>query len=206
MNDDETTIDNVKEGNEIKIVELLHGVDFSYYDIYLLKHKNEPKILIIFESTYTDKKYINLTTSTSISEMAKIYFNLINVPENKAKELYSFFLGGEKLDFNDKSTLGSKAAIRHGTLIKVSHSRDLTNLSNGKLLKVLIKVKNEEINAITGTLGTLQGFYVINNFQRFGSSIIMKINGKEYDKDDQRTFSSIGVRDNFICYLDIKDK
>ena len=200
MNNDETTIDCIKEGDEIKIIELLHGVDFSYYDIYLLKHKNELKILIKFESSNNGNRCLNLTSNTSISEMAKIYFNLINVPKNKAKENYSLCYNNEKLDFNDESTLESKS-IRYGTLIIVQKLGEITNFSSGKFLKVLIKAKNKEINTFTGTLSTLKGFYFKNNLENCGSSITMKINGKEYNKDDERTFSSIGIRDDFICYI-----
>ena len=205
MNNDETTIDCVKEGDEIKIIELLHGVDFSYYDMYLLKNKNELKILIKFDSPNNENIFLNLTSSTSISEMAKVYFNLINVPKNKAKENYSLHYNYEKLDFNDESTLESKG-IRHGAIITVQQLEQLTNFSNGKYLKVLIKAKNEEINTFTGTLSTIKGFYFKNSLEYYGSSITMKINGKEYSKDDERTFSSIGIRDDFICYLDIIEK
>ena len=205
MNDDETTIDCIKEGDEIKIIELLHGVDFSYYDMYLLKHKNESKILIKFDSPSIGNKFLNLTASTSISEMAKIYFNLINVPKYKIKENFSLFYNNEKLDFNDESTIESKN-ILYGANITVYHLGQLTNFSKGKFLKVLIKAKKEEINTFIGTLSTIKGFYLKNNLESFGSSITMKINGKEYSKDDERTFSSIGIRDNFICYLEIKKK
>ena len=48
MNEDKTTIDSVNDGDEIKIIEQVYGVDFSYYDLYLLKYKNEPKNNITF--------------------------------------------------------------------------------------------------------------------------------------------------------------
>ena len=56
LNDDETSIDCINEGDEIKIIEQLHGVDFSYYNLYLSKHKNEPLINIIIYIVWKEIK------------------------------------------------------------------------------------------------------------------------------------------------------
>ena len=88
MNSDETTIDCIEEGDEIKIIEQLHGVDFSYYDLYLLKHKNEPKINIRLESNYGVIKILNLTMNTSIEEMIKIICFVLNIPEKIYKIIF----------------------------------------------------------------------------------------------------------------------
>lgn len=92
MNSDETTIDCIEEGDEIKIIEQLHGVDFSYYDLYLLKHKNEPKININVETDYGFKKLLYLTINTSIEEMIKIICFVLNIPEKINKRNYFFFI------------------------------------------------------------------------------------------------------------------
>ena len=88
MNEDETTIDSVNDGDEIKIIEQVHGVDFSYYDLYLLKHKNEPKNNITFNLANGLKKVLHLTSNTSIKEMIKIFLFEINIPENIAEKIF----------------------------------------------------------------------------------------------------------------------
>ena len=95
MNEDETTIDSVNDGDEIKIIEQVHGVDFSYYDLYLLKHKNEPKNNITFNLSNGLKKVLHLTSNTSIKEMIKIFLFEINIPENIAEKIFFYLM--EKL-------------------------------------------------------------------------------------------------------------
>ena len=88
MNEDKTTIDSVNDGDEIKIIEQVHGVDFSYYDLYLLKYKNEPKNNITFNLANGLKKVLHLTSNTSIKEMIKIFLFEINIPENIAEKIF----------------------------------------------------------------------------------------------------------------------
>ena len=107
MNEDETTIDCVNDGDEIKIIEQLHGVDFSYYDLYLLKHKNEPIINITFNLPNGLKKVLRLTNYTSIKEMIKIILCEMNIPENKP-EYFTFLFNGQKLNIFDESSLIQK--------------------------------------------------------------------------------------------------
>ena len=75
LNDDEASIDYINEGDEIKIIEQLHGVDFSYYDLYYSKHKNEILInIFLFIHWKESKKVFHLSSNTSIEEMLKIFF------------------------------------------------------------------------------------------------------------------------------------
>ena len=88
MNEDKTTIDSVNDGDEIKIIEQVHGVDFSYYDLYLLNYKNKTKNNITFNLANGLKKVLHLTSNTSIKEMIKIFLFEINIPENIAEKIF----------------------------------------------------------------------------------------------------------------------
>ena len=202
MNSDETTIDCIEEGDEIKIIEQLHGVDFSYYDLYLLKHKNEPKININVETDYGFKKLLHLTINTSIEEMIKIICFVLNIPEKINKRNYFFLFNGNKLKIDDKITLEDKM-FQDGNVIKVIRAKQFS--CNGKYLKVLVKDKNNNLilEAFAGTLETISLFYnyLINNYPYLNITKI-KINQKEIQKNDERTFSSIGIRDDFIVNIE----
>ena len=197
LNDDETSIDCINEGDEIKIIEQLHGVDFSYYKLYLSKHKNEPLINIRIYIVWKQiKRIFHFTNNTSIEEMIKIIFNELFIPENQRKEYY-FLFNGYKLNFYDKSTLEQK--LKDGFGIEFYKSNDLcTNLRNGKNLEVLIRDRNKIIGkGIAGTLQTIKDFYLDIDENNFKCNNILlkniKINGKELQKDDERTLSSIGI-------------
>ena len=56
IDDIDENIDYIKDVDIIKIIEQLHGVDFGYYNRYLSKHKDEPKIQIIFNLLSGEKK------------------------------------------------------------------------------------------------------------------------------------------------------
>ena len=138
--------------------------------------------------------------------MIKIIFNELFIPENQRKEYY-FLFNVYKLNFYDKSTLEQK--LKDGFGIEFYKSNDLcTNLRNGKNLEVLIRDRNKIIGkGIAGTLQTIKDFYLDIDENNFKCNNILlkniKINGKELQKDDERTFSSIGIRENFICDVEL---
>ena len=210
LNDDETSIDCINEGDEIKIIEQLHGIDFSYYDLYLSKHKKEPLINIILYSNNIKGKTFCFTLNTSIEEMIKIICNELCIPENQREE-YFFLMNGKKLSFYDKSTLFQNR-IKNFTRIYTIRTKNITlfNYLNGRCLGVTIKDKNKIIcNKFTGTLNTIKQFYefiYVNEFKNRNISLKkIIINGKEFQKDDERTFSSLGIRKNFICNVELNE-
>ena len=92
LSEDETSIDCVENGDEIKIIEEMHGIDFSYYELYRLRHKNEPLINVIFCSNIGRKIVINLSLNTSIEEMIKIFCFEFNVPYNIEKNFFFYIM------------------------------------------------------------------------------------------------------------------
>ena len=207
LSEDETSIDCVENGDEIKIIEELHGVDFSYYELFLLRHKNENKITVFFHLYNGARKLINITLNTSVEEMIKIFFFEINVPDNK-REYFCLLYNSNRLNFHDKSTLKEKGIVGNCTITVIKNDTLYYKFGDGKTLQVIIKDKNKEIyKTVVGTLQTIEDFYnkLSNEFPRF-DFLKIEINGKEFLKNDRRTFSSVGIRDDFTCYVEIIEK
>ena len=204
MNADETTIDCVGDGDEIKIIEEIHGVDFSYYDLYLLKHQNEPKINVIFIVDSGLKKMLNLTLNTTVEEMIKMISFELNIPTKFSCNFF-FISDREILRIDDKSTLKEKYIRDLQTINILKKDNVFNHRYNGKPLKVLVKDKNNNLilETFAGTLETISKFYIylINNYKHLNITKI-KINEKEFQKKDERTFSSIGIRDDFTVNIE----
>ena len=207
MNEDETTIDCVNDGDEIKIIEQVHGVDFSYYDLYLLKHKNEPKNNITFNLANELKKVLHLTSNTSIKEMIKIFLCEMNIPENKSEHHY-FIINGEEINKFDDSSLIKKNITNHCSITVIENKN--IDYIQGKILNVLLKNKNNNnnIKIDIGTLNTINDFeYKLRLISNNGKIIIIKINGEEIQNNcKNKTFSSLGIRENFKCNFNEQEK
>ena len=210
LNSNEESIDCIKDNDEIKIIEQLHEIDFSCYDRYLSKHKSEEKIMIIFE--LSDGKRINLsfTRDTAIKEILKILFSQINTPLHNN---YSLFFNGKKLDIYDKSTLKDWT---NGDICKivVCENSSVTGeiIPKGKFLEVNFKVNNKFIfKKKIGTLNIIKDlcnrvilhFQGMPNYQKKIKIKTFKINGINYDENDYKILSFYGIRESFICDIEL---
>ena len=76
-------------------------------------------------------------------------------------------------------------------------------------MNVLLKNKNNNNKKIDiGTLNTINDFeYKLRLISNNGKIIIIKINGKEIQNNyKNKTFSSLGIRENFTCNLNEQEK
>ena len=208
LNNDDEYIDYIKDRDEVKIIEQIHGVDFRYYQKYLSKHKDKSRIAIQF-SFGGKNNFISVTRNTSIEELIKIFFNQMKIPQNFWKN-YSFRYNGEELDIHDKSSITVKGI---GSLSSIyAFEFGFIGYPEGKIMEVILKGKkdNEDYKmitkTITGTLEKISNFYdQMSLFLGGGKSIVkMIINGREIQKDDKSIFSSNGIRENFICFIEFK--
>ena len=206
LNDDETSIDCINEKDEVKIIEQLHGVDFSYYDSYLSRHKNEELCNVILFIVWKEKRRtFHFTLNTSIEEMIKIFYDELYIPENN-KDIYYFLFNSYKLNPLDKSTL-KQNSFKEGITVEIHKSLNW-GFRYGKGLEAIIKDKNKIIGKRpAGTLQTINNLYLDIDNNMFNCNNLslknIKINGKEISKNDKRTLSSIGIRDNFICSIEL---
>ena len=208
LNNDDEYIDYIKDGDKVKIIEQIHGVDFRYYPKYLSNLKDEPRIIIQF-LFYGGNNYISVTSNTSIEELIKIFFNQMKIPQNFWKN-YSFRYNGKELFIHDKSSITVKGI---GSLSSI-YAFEIGSIGypEGKIMEVILKGKKDKegyniiANTITGTLEKISNFYdQVSLLLGGGKSIVkMIINDREIQKDDKSIFSSKGIRENFICFIEFK--
>ena len=99
--------------------------------------------------------------------------------------------------------------MNDNSLIKIIENNEQKQFE-GKILNVTLKSKDKkklvsEIKA--GTLQQISNFYsyLENNFPNFLIKDV-EAEGHKLKEDDERTFSSIGIRNDFICYIKYKNK
>jgi len=210
LNNDDEYIDYIKDGDEVKIIEQIHEVDFRYYQKYLSKHKDEPKKIIQISLDGRQNLFL-VTPNTSIEELGKIFFNQMKIPQNFWKN-YSFRYNGEIIDIYDKSSISVKGIGELNNIINVNEICLYLGNPEGKIMEVIVMGKRDKedykiiTNSNAGTLEKISNFYEkMSIFLGDGKSIIkMIINGRVFQKNDKSTFSSNGIRENFTCFIEFK--
>ena len=203
LNNDDSSINQIKLGDEIYIIEELEGIDAGYYKKYLEKHKNDKLININFEKMNGSKKNMVFSVNTTIKEMIKIYLFESDIPE-KYKNKFCFTYNAESHNINDTLSLSQKG-FSDSSIIKVIEMNDIYNKDNikGKILKATFTKKKEIIKTCyIGTLNQVKDlFSLLHDLPN--SEIIqnIKIKGKIFENDEIRTLSSFGIRDDFICEI-----
>jgi hypothetical protein len=209
LNEDESTIDNILDNDIIYIYETLEGIDPSYYNLYLYQHNNEKQFNIIFNLLSTQvKKVMRFTLNTTIEEMIILFFCEMKISK-KYQNNFKFIYNSITLNENEKSTLIQKGLMNNSNII-IIELKQLKKIFEGKILNVTLKNKNKktlicEINA--GTLQQIKNFY--SDLENSLTNYLIKdveAEGHNLKKDDERTLSSIGIRNDFICYIGFKNK
>ena len=191
LKEDETPIDYISDGDEINIIEEFHDININ------------KTILICFDLPQGSKKFMRFTLDTTVKEMIKMFFFENRIPE-KGKKNFRLLYNGQALDFKDILTLGEKAIVDLA-IIKVIKLNDIFSYK-GKRIESTIFNKGEKIlNFKFGTLNTIKQFYdyLENNLPSNLKIQKLEIGEQELKKDDKRTFSSIRIRNNFICNIDL---
>ena len=207
LREDETPIGHISFGDEINIVEEFSDIDFTYYQSYLSKNNKKEKINVYFVFSCGNKKHMLFTLETTVKEMIKIFFFENRIPE-KEKKNFMLFYNGNKLDFNDNSTLLEKGITIGCINIFVQQNHQINNGISCHGKKIGLKIYNKEtliINIMIGTLNTIECLYRIleeTYFANHKKIQKLEIGGQELKRDDKRTFSSIGIRNDFICNIE----
>ena len=203
LREDETPIDLISFGDEINIVEDLYDIDLTYYQSYLSKNNKKEMINIMFNFSNIIKKKMLFTSETTVKEMIKMFFFEMRIPE-KEKKNFRLIYDASHLDFNDNSTLLEK---EFHNLISITVYEIVPNIIyKGKKIEAKIYNKEKIIsNIIIGTLDTIEQLYLSLEYyipSEYSKIKKLEIGGKELKKDDKRTFSSIGINNDFICNIE----
>ena len=206
LREDETPIDLISFGDEINIVEDLYDIDLTYYQSYLSKNNKKEMINIMFNFSSGIKKRMTFTLETTVKEMIKMFFFEMRIPE-KEKKNFRLIYDASHLDFNDNSTLLEKEFHNLISITVYECNQFVPNIIyKGKKIKAKIYNKEKIIsNIIIGTLDTIEQLYLSLEYyipSEYSKIKKLEIGGKELKKDDKRTFSSIGINNDFICNIE----
>ena len=209
LSNDDSPINFISNGDIIKIQS---DIDYnnSYFRALLEIHKSAPLINISFKGGsgfYLSRSFPNDIT---FKEMFEAFFNILKIP-NYERTLYMFLYDGKRLNENNnnllKTTFRNMGAV---SIITFDICQNLTNNSPGpgKIFLIYLKNFREDQSSIeVGTLEQINIFYERLKNYLYGYEFKMNNNpilypGEiELKKDDERTFSSIGIRDNCIVYI-----
>ena len=212
LHNDDTSIECISNGDIIKINEYL-DIDSSFYKTLLLKYKNSKMINIGLLSQTGFKVFRYFPVDITVMDMIKAFSTEIGVPF-KYLNLFVFSYNGKTLNINSKELI--KDCFRNMEKIIFSKMHSLIggdpfiDLKIGKVIEFNIKFKNSKGNFkySVGTLAQIKEFY--NGLKRFLllaiinkklDKVILNPGNIEINKDDERTFSAIGIREDFECIL-----
>ena len=210
---DDSFIDCLSNGDFIKIKEDL-DIEPFYYNSLIEKYKKFPKISIIITNDAGQKYLRELPKSITIEEMIKAFLSEMKIPF-KYKRNYKFNYNAQDLNENSFDNCLVKDIIKNNSTICVIEKNNVISgitPGPGKLIRVKIIINDKIIMRTNiGTLEQLKNFY--KKLKDYYYSIYNKSieNAKIYPEeielrqDDERTFSSIGIREEFICKINFKE-
>ena len=212
LENDDSTIECILDGDLIKIIP---DVDYnnSEYKSLLEKHKNSPKINFIFCGNSGFNLVRVFPNNITIKKMFEIFFKSIKIKENKIKE-FVFIYSGEYINIYDNELLKNKFHNSNANIeFYLKNNVAIYPCGPGKVLSITIENdKNLILNIEEGTLEQIKNFFKklkgrLNGYgyQLLDNPIIFP-EEIELKDNDIRTFSSIGIRNNFTCKVKILKK
>ena len=209
LNNDDSPINIIANGGKVIIVENLDEIKTSYYrNEYLPNLPRDDIINIVFKISYGKTISMTFSKKTKIRDMFKMFFQDNKVLE-KGKPYYKFTFNSDTLNINNSSPIESLFKC-DGKTINVDIAKN-ENTIKGKELEVKIKNKGKIIQKTSiGTLNQIKSLYfkIEQNYSNGQQIKRIIIEGIEIKKDDEKTFSSRNIRNNFTCtviFIDDKE-
>jgi len=219
LENDNTPINYIKDFDSI-IVKFNNSEIELYKDSFSLKTKNSKIFLIIFfkEISLINTRFFKFEANMTVEEMMKAFFiyNYINFPLHYFFYFYDIYYNSLKLEYN--TTLLKNGVISNSILRIVFNGRHLWNVYSlyqnpGKHLHVSVKdeINNAKFNFHAGTLQKIKDFYEYLNLylienEKIKENIVIYIGKIELKKDEESTFNSFGIRNDFTCIIKSKQK
>ena len=185
-----------------------------YYQSILEIYKDSPKINAIFQSSGFKLTRV-FPNNISIKQMFKTFFKEMNLEKNKINSL-EFLYNGYRISPEDDRIL--KNVLLYGPNITIYNTRDIVlkkvidNHGYGKVFEVSIENnKGITLNFMVGTLEQISDFRKRLNEKvkelkfRIINNPILYPGNIEVKEDCERTFSSIGIRDDCICKVNLSE-
>ena len=209
LDNDDTSIECISNQDIIKINESL-DVDTSFYESLLLKYKNFDGINIsLYKSDgITIGRYF--PSDLTVLDMMKVFLSIMKIPFKYLYSDGSFLYNGENLIIKKneflKNLFKKSATITYSDSNQVIGGDPFINLKIGKILNLNLNSDNNNRRFTIGTLAQIKEFYkgleMFNEWNQIVKRIdkvILYPGNIEIDKNDERTFSAIGIRNDFEC-------
>jgi hypothetical protein len=203
LENDESNIDDIPDGTTIEIyTKIKEGslIKNPYYSYLLEKNKDCLPILIKF-SFYKDRKLKNFNVSfpcdISVSQMIKVL-------KFEFKDHFHFIFEAKKLEDNDDSKLSRKFG-KDQLIYIIDYSNMGCGFKDFKEFKAIILVKDKNIVKTTKVCRFYSIDGLISNIENILNSKIktLFIEDKKIDLNNEETIASLGIKDDFICTVEI---
>jgi len=204
LNDDDTSIEIISNGETISMRSATNFNSLLYQTI-LQNNQNSPRINIIFIDFNSNDHFCKVfPNNISIRQMFIVIFEEMNFEGNSY-----FIYNDSRINKEDDTLLMNFFSGYYSTIyFNDSMHEDLP----GKIFIVTIQNNNDLI--LSFTAGTLEQ---ISNFRRRLNQKIEYLNYRitnnpilnpgeiEINESDERTFSSIGIRDDCTCRVELSE-
>ena len=206
LNDDDTLIEYIYNGDTIC---MRNSISLSYQNNFQ-NNQNSPFINIIF------KFYDNINKpfcrvfpiNISIRQMFIIIFEQFF--EENERNFFYFVYNGSIINTEDNTLLSNFVSFHNNQNIEIRYYFNLLEDFPGKIFNVNIQNNRGLIlNLKVGTLEQIKSFRrrINQEIENLRYSIInnpiLNPGEIELNEDDERTFSSIGIRDDCICRVEL---
>ena len=206
LDNDDTSIKCISSFDSI-IVKFSQSEIELYEDSLLLKKKNIINVEIQSDLFFF-RRNIPLEQNMTFENMMKAFciYNYINLP----------YIGDITLLYNCKKLEYKKtlfaSQIEDGSILSIydwylPKPDDFSNRYSifknpGKHLHVYVedKINNSKFKFHAGSLQKIKDFYAYLNI-KYKENLIITVGEKELKKDDENTFTSLGIRNDFECII-----
>ncbi len=210
LDDDDSSIECISNGDFIKINEYL-DLDTSYYESLCLKYKNSKFIKITLIKRNENKIIKSFPADITVLDMMKVFLTIMEIIPFKypdGKFIYQAQgLDGKKNELL-KNVFEGEAIVYYITTSNLGVGSPFGNLNIGKVLNFYIRPYCPNFKFNVGTLAQIKEFYkalelsqAMYSFEQKFDKVIINPGNIEIKKDDERTFSDIGIRKDFECEL-----
>jgi len=209
LDNDDTSIECISNQDIIKINESL-DVDTSFYESLLLKYKNSDGISIHLNKSDGIKIVRYFPSDLTVLDMMKVFLSIMKIPFKYLYSDCSFLYFGENLikKKNEflKNLFPNGVTINYYELNNKIGGDPFINLRIGKILNLNLNSDNRYLKSSIGTLAQIKEFYkgvelfnIWSHIDKGIDKVILNPGNIEIDKNDERIFSAIGIRNDFEC-------
>ena len=203
---DESPIDSISENDFIKVIDIRNYPDSSYYNSLQCINKNKTNYIFKFPSGNIQN--LVLPTDIKISQLLKAFYLKNGFDSNS----YKFIYNGEILSQNDETKFYHDILTTDIRNIIVKELECLpVNIpyTFGKVIIVNISYFDKNFKNWIFQIGLLNSinFIISKNESKFKREVeILIIGDLRIKRDDQRTLLSLGIKKDFNCIIDFKEK